>query len=295
VSVILPAYLSEATLEGCLVALRRQSFQDFETFVVDSGPTEACAEIAARFPEVHLERSPQRLYPHAARNRGAELARGDLLVFIDPDVYAHPEWLARLVAIHEATGHTVVGALACHGPRWRDHGIHLCKFSKWLPGGKPRPLDMSPTANMLISRAAFEAVGGFEGDLFLGDALLSWQLQDGGATLWFEPAAVVEHHHLDTVGAFLRERYRRGILFGELRARWQHHGRARNLLYLAVSMPPIRLLRILPLTLRHALTARQLGLYLVTLPLVAAGHAASLAGEAVAYGQLVRTRQVEMG
>ena len=38
VSVIIPAYNSHDTLAGCLEALSRQTFQDFETLVVDSGP-----------------------------------------------------------------------------------------------------------------------------------------------------------------------------------------------------------------------------------------------------------------
>jgi GT2 family glycosyltransferase len=286
-SIILPAYHSAATLGRCLETLNQQIYTDFEIIVVDSSPDDATARVAANFPNVRLERFATRLFPHAARNRGAELATGALLVFIDPDVYARPDWLETLVTAHQTTGHPIVGSIACHGEIWLDQGIHLCKFSKWLPGGAPRSLDMSPTANMLISREAFDAVGGFRGDLFLGDALLSWQLQQRGATLWFEPRAVVEHHHLDTMGSFLKERYRRGIQFGELRATWQAHGRKGNLLYLVVSILPLRLSRIAFLMARHAHGARQSLRFLMTLPISLAGHIASLAGEAVAYAGLL--------
>ncbi len=287
VSVIIPAYLSGRTLGGCLEALCGQTFRDFETIVVDSSPVEGGPEGSsawiARFPDVRFERSARRLLPHAARNRGVELARGEILVFTDPDVYARPDWLERLLAAHRQTGEPVVGALACHGSRWIDRGIHLCKFSKWLPGGAPREVDMGPTANLLLSRRQFEAAGGFPGHQFLGDVTLSRSLRGNGRRLGFEPRAIVEHHHLQSLGSFLEERYTRGRMYGGLRLGWSGGGRAAALGWLAVTAPPLRLARILALVGRHAARAGQAGRYLAALPVVAAGHAASLAGEASAY------------
>lgn len=286
VSVIIPCYRSQDTVGGCLQALRRQSREDVEVVVVDSSPDDATAQVVRRFPEVTFVRSAERLLPHAARNRGVERAGGELLVFTDPDVYAAPDWIERLVAAHEGRrDRVVVGALACHGERWLDVGVHLCKFSKWLPGGPPRPVDVSPTANMLIHRATFAALGGFSDDHMLADALFSWRLTERGCTLWFEPRAVVEHHHLTGPRAFLRERYQRGALFGDLRSGWNGHGPGRDLLYLTVSVLPIRLPRILALVAGHCRTAGQLGALVRTLPVVVLGHAASLLGEARAYGR----------
>jgi GT2 family glycosyltransferase len=286
VSVIVPAYDSHATIPGTLDAIASQTFRDFETIVVDSGPDDTAARlIGERFPWVRFERSGRRLLPHAARNRGVELAQGELLVFTDPDIYPYADWLERLVTAHRETDAVIVGALACHGERWLDQGIHICKFSKWLPGGRVRLLDVSPTANMLISRRDFMAAGGLPGEEMLGDVTLSWSLRDGGRELRFEPAAVGEHHHVQTLREFLRERYQRGKMFGRLRAGRRGHGRGVLFLYLTVSVLPVRLSRILALVAAQAWRARQTLLYLATLPLVVLGHAASLAGEAVVYAQ----------
>ena len=236
-----------------------------------------------RFPWVCFERSARRLLPHAARNRGVELARAELVVFTDPDCYAHPEWLERLLAAHRRSDGVVVGALACHGRRWADQGIHLCKFSKWLPGGPPRTVDMSPTANMLISRRDFEAAGGLPGDDMLGDVTLSWHLRSGGRELLFAPTAIVAHHHVQTVRDYLAERYTRGKMFADLRCAWLRDRRRAILGYLLVTLVPIRLARITALVGSHAWRAGQTGRFLATLPLVLAGHGASLAGEAAAY------------
>ena len=298
VSVVIPAYRSHETLAGCLEALSRQTFRDFEVIVVDSSPQviSGIAEriVRERFPWVRFEASAGRLLPHAARNRGVELARGEILVFTDPDVYARADWLERLVAAHRATGEPVVGALACHGPRWLDQGIHLCKFSKWLPGGRPREVDMSPTANMLISRRQFAAAGEFPGHEFLGDVTFSRGLRERGRRLGFEPGAVVEHHHLQSFAGFLRERFTRGRMYGDLRLGWLgRRGDGRRgaaLAWLTVTVLPIRLARILALVGLHTWRGGRTGRYLSTLPVVAAGHAASLAGEAAAYARSLRSR-----
>jgi len=283
-SVVIPAYNSHGTLARCLEALERQTFRDFEVVVVDSGPDPESERIAReRFAWVRFERSARRLLPHAARNRGIELARSALLVFTDPDCYAHPDWLARLHAAYQRSRGVIVGALACHGKLWRDQAIHLCKFSKWLPGGSPRLVDMSPTANMLISRVDLQTAGGLPGQELLGDVTLSWNLRSAGCSLVFEPGAVVEHHHLQTVRDYLSERYSRGKMFGALRCARLGERRGAALRYLMVTLFPIRLARITALVGSHAWRAGHTGRFLTTLPLVLAGHGASLAGEAVAY------------
>ncbi len=289
VSVVIPAYLSHDTLADCLTSLRGQTHRAFETIVVDSSPDDRCAAIVGRFLEVRFLRHPARLLPHAARNRGAAIARGRLLVFTDPDVSFDRRWLAQLVRSHRESGDVVSGAIECRGSRWLDRGVHLCKFSKWLAAGSPRPIDCAPTANLLVSRSLYTSLGGFPDDEFLGDLVFSWRAVERGETLRFEPAAVVSHHHLHGFRSFLAERFERGILFAGVRTRWHRERRSVALFYLAVTVLPIRFLRILALVAGQscragfAWTAR----YLATLPVVAAGHAASLAGEAVGYARCV--------
>lgn len=295
VSVVLALYRSEATLAGCLEALCRQTRRDFEVIAVDSAPDEACAPIVSAFGKrlrLRYLRSPVRLLPQEARNAGARVATGSLLVFSDPDCYAAADWLQRLVAAHETTGHPIVGALACYGDRALDRAVHLTKFSKWLPAGPARPVDMAPTANFLCSRALFERHGGFSGDGMLGDTSFSWRLRAVGVTLWFEPKAVVLHHHLDTLVTLMRERFRRGKLFARVRMEWLADDpggyRRKSAFFLATSALPIRLGSNLLHVGRHA--ARAGGLrpwwnFLSGLPVVALGMQATLLGESAIYAR----------
>jgi GT2 family glycosyltransferase len=287
VSVVLPAFHSQRTLARCLEALAAQSWREHEVILVDSSPDGASDALARRlFPEVHSVAVGQRLLAHAARNRGAAMAQGDLLVFSDPDVYAHPNWLEQLITAHRATGDVIVGALDCWGSRWLDRGVHLCKFAKWLPGQRSRYMDMSPTANMLVAREDYAAAGPFPDEEFLGDITFSRHLLANGQRLRFEPAAVVAHHHLHSLKSFLGERFYRGRLYGGMRAAWLG-GRPTLLVYFLASVLPIRLLRILGLVALQAARSGWLLRYLATWPLVMAGHEASLVGEAVAYAGIL--------
>jgi len=293
VSIVVPVYQSQRTLARCLEALSRQTHRDFEIILVDSSPGDECETVAAAagaaIPGLRYTHSPRRLLPQAAREVGVAMASAPLLLFTDPDCYAAPDWLERLLAAHRAAGGPVAGALACHDRGWLDSGVHLCKFSKWLPGGERRAVDMGPTAALLVPRRLFERAGGFGGHGLLGDIILSWTLRRGGETIWFEPRAVAAHHHLAAWRSFVAERYRRGKLFAGLRLCWLRAGRPTALGYLLASALPLRLATNLAHTARHAARAGMLGVLVSRLPVVAAGHCASLAGEAVGYaGRFLR-------
>jgi glycosyltransferase involved in cell wall biosynthesis len=290
VSVVIAAFDAHPTIAHCLQSLRAQTYRDFEVILVDSSPGEETARIAGRFPEVRFERSTSRLYPHEARNRGVSLARGELIVSADADVYPHPDWLAQLVSEYDASGQVIVGALGCHGRRLRDLGMHFCKFAKFLPAGEVRAIDTSPTGNLLVARADFERAGGMHGERYLADVELGRTLQALGRELRFCPRAVVDHHDTQSIVAFLRDRYVRGKMFGQMRTSWLSK-RSRIALYLVASILPIRLARIAALTWRHCAAANMTGLFLLSSPLALAGHATWLAGESVAYaGALLRFR-----
>jgi GT2 family glycosyltransferase len=290
VTVLIAAFRADRTIEGCLQALRAQTFRSFEVLLTDSSPDERTAQIAARFPEYRLIRGERRLYSHEARNQAAVLARGELLACLDADVYAAPDWLEQLVAEHDRGGEVIVGAVRCHGRAIADLGKHLCKFAAYLPAGPVRSIAMGPTANLLLRKQDYDRVGGMRGDRYLADVELARALQAIGRELRFVPRAVVAHHHMQSMAAFLLERYDRGKLFGEMRARLLARRRA-IAFYLAVSVLPFRLSRIAALTLGHSTRAKLLGAFLLSFPIVMSGHIASLAGECVAYGAaLLRPR-----
>jgi glycosyltransferase involved in cell wall biosynthesis len=94
--VIVPARNAAATLSRCLDALRAQKTDDIELIVVDDNSTDQTAAIASRY-SVKLIALPQHAGVSAARNRGAEAAGGEVLLFIDADVILAPGGMRRVL------------------------------------------------------------------------------------------------------------------------------------------------------------------------------------------------------
>lgn len=291
---IIPAYNSHSTVIGCLQAIDTQAYRDFDVVVVDSSPGDETERmVAQQFPSVRLIRSETRLYPHAARNRGVAEARGELLAFTDSDIYPTADWLGRLVEAHASHGAVVVGAITCYGSNVFDRGVHLCKFAKWLPYGVRRFVDMSPTGNMLLHRDHFALVGGFARETYLGDVTFSRDLRAAGVPLIFEPQAMVEHHHDHTLRSFLKERFERGILFGEMRSQWLDN-RALILFYLLATVIPVRMIRIAAIIARQIARAHP-HRWVLSYPVALLGHAASLAGESLGYARVLTGHATSSG
>src|SRR5262249_56400496 len=67
VSVVMPVYNAEATLEECLRKLGQSTFEDFEVVVVDDGSTDRSHDILSRF-QVRVVHSTHRVGPAATRH-----------------------------------------------------------------------------------------------------------------------------------------------------------------------------------------------------------------------------------
>ena len=278
-SIVIPAYRSEQTIEASLRSFLAQSYPA-ELVVVDSSPDERTAEVVARFPDVRLVRPPGRLLPHAARNVGARATTGELLLFTDPDIYPDEGAVETLVTAWERHGGAIVAALISHGDSWLERGLHLTKFDSWLAGGAPRPVDVGPSSGLLCTREAFERVGGFRDDLMLGDTVFSWDLGAAGVPIRLETDAVFRHDHVQNWRDFMRERYARGREFAGLRraADEQTRKKAHDV---AMTVTLLRPARVSWRAVANARRAGQLGDVLATLPIVVSGTFAWFAGEVV--------------
>jgi len=291
-SVIIPAYESHETLSDCLKSLEAQTLEDFEVILVDSSPSDGCQQIMrAGFEWVDYVRVERRMLPHEARNRGAEMAAGKLIVFTDPDIYATPDWLSALCRAQAKLGGITVGSVRCYGRRWLDLGVHLAKFDQWLPGGQSRRTEIAPTLNMLCPRTIFEQLGGFPGEYMIGDAVFSWRAAEQGIPLHFVPDAEVGHHHIASLNSFLKERYSRGHEFGGIRIRKGGWSRWRAAAHLLVTLLPLRWTRLYLRTFRHAAEAGQLIDAILTSPIILLGHGAWLLGEVLALSSYLRNQQ----
>lgn len=283
VSVIIPAYESSATIADCLRGLREQVFRDFEVIVINSSPEEETRRIVeSECPEAIFHQMSKRLLPHAARNVGVARARGSVLVFSDPDCRAHPDWLEKLVAAHDAGRALVCGAIELNADaQWFERGVHLCKYSFRSSALAAGSCWIAGTANACCARELWNAIGPFDGDHFSGDARFSWSAASRGHQPWFEPGAVVVHRYCGSMSELLNERFSRGSDFALARMQVEDWSRVRTLGHFAAV--PLASAIVIARGGRDALVARKFGDFLRTLPLQIAGHVAWLIGEERAY------------
>ncbi|MBB5517220.1 glycosyltransferase family 2 protein [Amphiplicatus metriothermophilus] len=95
-TVLIVNYDSGDRLAKCLAHLERQTRRDFETIVVDNQSTDG-SQAAARRAGVVLIEAGANLGFAAANNLGAKRARGEWLVFLNPDAYPAPDWFEKLM------------------------------------------------------------------------------------------------------------------------------------------------------------------------------------------------------
>jgi len=95
ISVIVPVRNNPRELRLCLERLFASAYPHYEVIVVDDASTDETAQIAAELGAIVLARGSRR-GPAGARNRGAEIARGEYLFFLDSDVCVYPETLQEL-------------------------------------------------------------------------------------------------------------------------------------------------------------------------------------------------------
>lgn len=212
-SAIIPTRDRPDLLRDCLSTLVAQdaASESFEVIVVDDGSTvdlgPAVATAAEQGLHVRLERQkPSGL--NAGRNRGAALATGSVLAYLDDDTLVAPGWVSALVAAFEdphcvGVGGRIVLQLEADEPRWLTAGLRIY-LSELDLGSAPRPLAARETpwgANCAVTRSAFETVGGFAAGLDRsgaslvsnGDVEFFGRVRQSGGHLMYVPTAAVRH------------------------------------------------------------------------------------------------------
>lgn len=223
-SVIIVAADSGAGPAECISRVL-QSTTAVEAIVVDNastdGSVDAVASHWAHDARVRIVRNAQNLGFGSGCNRGAAIARGDALLFLNPDCVVAPDTLARLRAASDPTlgllGVDIVDATGAPEPasRRRDPLFRrafmaltgLARFEgRWpalagvaLPPASNRPpiedVDAVSGALMYLPRAVFDRVGGFDEGYFLHaeDLDLCRRVRDAGMRVACVNAIKVVH------------------------------------------------------------------------------------------------------
>jgi len=215
-SVIVVNYNSGDRLRRCLDCLAEQTFRAFEVIVIDNSSTDGSPAIARdhRLAPKVID-AGSNLGFAAANNRAAHIAAGEWLAFLNPDAYARPDWLQRLV---EATArHPYADAFgsmqlnAADPSRLDGAGDCFHLFGVAYRGAYGHPAASAPAegecfapcaAAALYRASAFRALGGFDERFFCynEDVDLGYRLRLAGGRAVQVPTAVVLHEGSGVTG-----------------------------------------------------------------------------------------------
>jgi glycosyltransferase involved in cell wall biosynthesis len=214
VTVIVPAHNARRTIVDCLAGLSRQTAPGgtFEVIVADDGSTDDTADIAERTGAKTL-RLPKR-GPAAARNAGARVANGDILLFTDADCVPSPIWVeAMLQGFAESEVVGVKGAYRSRQPELVARFVQLEYEDKYDRMRHERYIDFIDTYSAGYRRQVFLENGGFDlsfPSASVEDQEFSFRLASKGHRMVFQPAAIVYHQHVNSVCFYFRKKLKIG-------------------------------------------------------------------------------------
>lgn len=232
VSLVLVTYNSVDLLAPFFAALATTEYAPYELIVVDNASADGTVEqIAGRYPAARVIANVENVGFGRACNQGAQAARGEIIVFLNPDVEATPEWLARLVRRSAAYPDAI-----------------LCPTTLYpgqtLPAASAPVEEVAavPGAALLVRREVWAALGGFDERMFLywEDTELCWRAWLLGFRVMADLETFVFHRRGGSTGG----------------QRWDAE-RAKNSLYTHLKLMPWRValpfaLGLLPKTLAKA-------------------------------------------
>lgn len=219
-SVIIPTYQRRDLIAANIAALARQKFEGgFEVIVVVDGSTdgtaEALRELKLPFPLVVVEQ------PNggsaAARNHGAAEAQGELLLFLDDDMEAHPNLLAEHDLSHRAGAAAVMGHIPMHPDS--PVGLLAQRVETWAEGRAKRLSDPHAqllledmlTGQLSVGRALFVRLSGFDirfrQKISSGnaDTDFGYRLLHSGSRVVFNAQAISWQKYIVTPRQYLRQ------------------------------------------------------------------------------------------
>ena len=173
VSIVLVTYNDERFLPEYFERLDETTYSPWEHIVVDNGSTDSTLDLLrARGDRLALVENSESRGFAAACNQGSQHARGELLLFMNADVWVTPGWMTQVVArMEEEPDAGIVSPVT----------LPVNKLPE--AAGEPyRDVAAVPGCSMLVRRRAWDELGGFDEHFFLTweDTELCWRARLGG-------------------------------------------------------------------------------------------------------------------
>lgn len=222
VSIVIPTRRRQEALERCLTRLS-DWWDTAEIVVVDDDPEGSADSVCKGFP------SARRIHAGgvgaaAARNLGAEAAANAWIAFLDDDCLPRRGWLEGLLSACGSDPRVMSAGNVLNGLASNPYASATHELLDYLHGtdnGVADDAQFAASANLMVSREAFLAMGGFDASYRAAgaedrDFCLRWRQSGGRIRLC--AGVVVDHYHEMGLGAFCRQHFQ----YGAGAARFHH-------------------------------------------------------------------------
>ena len=211
-SIIIPTFNGAARIGHCLDALLPQiAGKDIEILVVDDGSTDSTAVVVSGYRGVRLI-TQANAGPASARNRGAQEARGRILLFTDDDCVPMPNWLQAMLDCFDDAA--VVGAKGVYRTHQRSIAARFVQIEyedKYRLMAGLDCIDFVDTYSAGFIRDRFLEMNGYDTSFPVAcaeDIELSYRMSARGWKMKFVPQAIVYHTHPATLSNYLKKKYK---------------------------------------------------------------------------------------
>ncbi len=226
-SVIIPVHNGEKTIADCLRSILSQKTNfPFEVIVVNDGSTDNTAAIAKQFKKTRLV-SQKRQGPAVARNNGARIAEGNVIVFVDSDCVAAADWLQEMVSPLQST--EIAGVQGRYKSKQRQLIARLVQLEieqRHDKMAESKFIDFMGSYSAAYRKSVFREMQGFDTSFPMAsgeDTDLSFRINKKGHKLFFNPKAIVFHTHPSSFGHYLRVKFYRA--FWRVKVYGKHKGK----------------------------------------------------------------------
>lgn len=166
ISVIIPAYNSERTIQETVESVQNQTLSDIEIIIINDGSTDQTWNLIQRLDDPRIRAfSYENGGVAVARNRGIAHSAGELLAFLDSDdLWTSDKLESQLEALntHPDTSVAYSWTSYFHDQKGTIHPGHPVYFEGDVYADLLKWNFLASGSNPLISRKAIEEIGGFD-------------------------------------------------------------------------------------------------------------------------------------
>jgi GT2 family glycosyltransferase len=237
VAIVITTFNNQEIIKECLDSIRKQSFGNYDIFIVDDNSSDKTCDTAKRaFPGVNIIRKDRQSGPSVSRNLGISKTDSEYLVFMDSDVVLEKGWLKILVDLMDQNPDIGIagGKLLFADGRINSAGGSMMKNGMAFDRGTGEPKDRFSrqedviyvcSAAMVARRSMLDIIGGFDETFFYGneDSDLGWRANLSGYRVMYMPDAKAIHMLNQTVKTMGDRVYFNGVK-NRIRSMIKNHG-----------------------------------------------------------------------